>query len=269
MIRYHLMMKKTPALWIGSFLLIVTVAVWRFLPPADRSISGPDRTPATGPDVARAVAPKPTQRIQPNKRVTLWGRMAGDGPMLISEESDSGMITNTYQVSPTQFIVRVVSPDPMDQRLGSLDYETAAKADFERHVATETNLLEIKAILEDFPTAIDSQRLYSGIREAYTTRARMRQLRDERYKNSDRVIRLTNEGDEGNVSLTDAQRQKLNDEASKLSEEVGSMLSLDYRDAGLRFKQRMTRLYGELPKAVYQRLMSVEIYESAEPLQAP
>ena len=105
MIRYHLMMKKTPALWIGSFLLIVTVAVWRFLPPADRSILGPDRTPATGPDVARAVAPKPTQRIQPNKRVTLWGRMAGDGPMLISEESDSGMITNTYQVSPTQFIV--------------------------------------------------------------------------------------------------------------------------------------------------------------------
>jgi hypothetical protein len=157
----------------------------------------------------------------------------------------------------------------MDQRLGSLDYETAAKADFERHVATETNLLEIKAILEDFPTAIDSQRLYSGIREAYTTRARMRQLRDERYKNSDRVIRLTNEGDEGNVSLTDAQRQKLNDEASKLSEEVGSMLSLDYRDAGPRLKQRLTRLYGELPKAVYQRLMSIEIYESAEPLQAP
>ncbi|MEY4691832.1 MAG: hypothetical protein RIT19_2157, partial [Verrucomicrobiota bacterium] len=44
---------------------------------------------------------------------------------------------------------------------------------------------------------------------------------------------------------------------------------LDYRDAGERLKQRLTRLYGELPKAVYQRLMSVEIYEPAEPLQAP
>ena len=264
------MMKHIPTFWISSALLIiVAVAVWRFTSPADRSIPEPDRTPVTGPDAAQRATRKPSEVAHPRKRVTLRGPLAGRGPMLISEESDSGMVTNTYEVSPTKFIVRVVSPHPMDLRLGSLDYETAAKADFERHVATETNLLEIKAILEDFPTAIDSQRLYSGIREAYTTRARMRQLRDERYKNSDRVIRLTNEGDEGNVSLTDAQRQKLNDEASKLSEEVGSMLSLDYRDAGLRFKQRMTRLYGELPKAVYQRLMSVEIYESAEPLQAP
>ena len=268
MIRYHLMMKKTPALWIGSFLLIVTVAVWRFLPPADRSILGPDRTPATGPDVARAVAPKPTQRIQPNKRVTLWGRMAGDGPMLISEESDSGMITNTYQVSPTQFIVRVVSPDPMDQRLGSLDYETVAKVDFERHVATETNLLEIKTILEDFPTAIASQRLYSGIREAYATRARMRQLRDEGYKNSDRVSQLENQRLNSQL-LDDAQRQQLEEEAIKLSSEGSTMIDLDYRDAGERLKQRLTRLYGELPKAVHQRLMSIEIYEPAEPLQAP
>ena len=264
------MIKPSPTLWIsGLFLIVVAVAVWRFTPPADRSIPEPDRTPVTGPDAAQRATRKPSEVAHPRKRVTLRGPLAGRGPMLISEESDSGMVTNTYEVSPTKFIVRVVSPHPMDLRLGSLDYETAAKADFERHVATETNLLEIKAILEDFPTAIDSQRLYSGIREAYTTRARMRQLRDERYKNSDRVIRLTNEGDEGNVSLTDAQRQKLNDEASKLSEEVGSMLSLDYRDAGPRLKQRMTQLYGELPKAVYQRLMSVEIYESAEPLQAP
>ncbi len=267
MIRYHLMMKQTTTLWIGSFLLIVAMAVWRFLPPADRSVPEPDRTSATGPDAARAAAPKPTQRIQPNKRVTLWGRMAGDGPMLISEESDSGMITNTYQVSPTQFIVRVVSPHPMERRLGSLDYETAAKADFERRVATETNLLEIKAILEDFPTAIDSQRLYSGIREAYATRARMRQLRDEGYKNSDRGSQLGNQRLNSQL-LDDAQRQQPNDEETKLSVE-GTIIDLDYRDAGERLKQRLTLLYGELPKAVHQRLMSIEIYEPAEPLQAP
>ena len=188
--------------------------------------------------------------------------------MLISEESDSGVITNTYQVSPTQFVVRVVSPNPMDQRLGSLEYETAAKADFERHVETETNLLEIKAILEDFPTAIASQRLYSGIREAYATRARMRQLRDDGYKNSDRIGQLDNQRLNSQL-LDNTQRQQLDEEATKLSVEGSTIILLDYRDAGERLKQRLTLLYGELPKPIYQRLMSVEIYEPAEPLQAP
>ncbi len=205
--------------------------------------------------------------VHPRKRVAMLGQIAGRGPMLISEESDSGMITNTSVLSPTKFIVRVVNPHPMDQRLGSSDYETAAKADFERHVAAETNLLEIKAILEDFPTATASQRLYSGIREAYVARARMRQLRRERFRNTDRANRLAQEA--YNDSLTDAQRQKLNDEATKLSEEGTTMLMLDYRDAGDRLKQRLTRLYGEFPKPVYQRLMSIEIYEPAEPLPAP
>jgi hypothetical protein len=263
------MMKRSSTLWIGSLLLIVAVAVWRFLPPTNQSVSGPDRTLASVPDTARAVVPKATQGSQPNKHVTLLGRMAGDGPMLISEESESGMITNTYQVSPTQFIVRVVSPHPMDLRLGSLDYEKAAKADFERHVASETNLLEIKAILEDFPAAIASQRLYSGIREAYVARARMRQLRDEGYKNSDRVSQLDNRRDRYSQQLDEAQRQQLNEEATKLSVEVGTMISLDYRDAGERLKQRLTRLYGEFPKAVHQRLMSIEIDGSAEPLEVP
>jgi hypothetical protein len=263
------MMKHIPTFWISSgLLIIVAVAVWRFIPSADRSIPEPDRTPVTGPDAAVGAMRKPSEVIHPRKRVTLRGPLAGRGPMLMSEESDSGQVTNTYEVSPTKFIVRVVSPHPMDQRLGSLDYETAAKADFERHVATETNLLEIKAILEDFPTAIDSQRLYSGIREAYAARARIRQLRDEGYRNSDRVIRLRQERLD-NDSLTDAQRQKLADEATKLLEEEGTIIDLDYRDVGERLKQRLTRLYGELPKAVYQRLMSIEIYDPAEPLPTP
>jgi len=263
------MIKPSPTLWIsGLFLIVVAVAVWRFIPPANRRTLEPDQPPATGPDAVVGAMRKPSDVAHPRKRVTLWGQIAGQGPMLISEESDSGLVTNTYEVSLTKFIVRVVSPHPMDQRLGSLDYETAAKADFERHVTTETNLLEIKAIFEDYPTAMASQRLYSGIREAYVARARIRQLRDEGYRNSDRVIRLRQERLD-NDSLTDAQRQKLADEATKLLEEEGTIIDLDYRDVGERLKQRLTRLYGELPKAVYQRLMSIEIYEPAEPLPTP
>jgi hypothetical protein len=266
---YRSMMKASPILWTsGLLLIVVAVAVWRFIPLPNRSTPEPDRRSAAGPDASGATLRRASEVAHPRKRVAMLGQIAGRGPMLISEESDSGVITNTYEVSPTKFIVRVVSPHPMDQRLGSSDYETAAKADFERHVATETNLLEIKAILEDFPTATASQRLYSGIREAYVARARMRQLRDERYRNSDRVSRLWDESAD-DPSLTDAQRKKLNDEGTKLSEEGTTMLLLDYRDTGERLKQRLSRLYGELPKAVYQRLMSIEIYEPAEPLPAP
>lgn len=263
------MMKASPTLWIsGLLLMVVAVAVWRFMPLAHRSTPEPDRGSAAGPDASGGTLRRASEIAHPRKRVAMLGQIAGRGPMLISEESDSGIITNTYVLSPTNFIVRVVNPHPMDQRLGSSDYETAAKADFERHVATETNLLEIKAILEDFPTATASQRLYSGIREAYVARARMRQLRDERYRNSDRVSRLWTES-ANDSSLTDAQRQKLNDEGTKLSEEGTTMLLLDYQDVGERLKQRLSRLYGDFPKAVYQRLMSIEIYEPAEPLPAP
>ena len=100
-------------------------------------------------------------------------------------------------------------------------------------------------------------------------RARMRQLRDEGYKNSDRVSQLDNRRIRYSEQLDEAQRQQLNEEANKLSVEVGTMISLDYRDAGERLKQGLTRLYGEFPKAVHQRLMSIEIDGSAEPLEVP
>jgi len=40
-------------------------------------------------------------------------------------------------------------------------------------------------------------------------------------------------------------------------------------DAPNRFKQRMERLYGEFPKPIFQRLMSVEITAEPEELVNP
>ena len=44
---------------------------------------------------------------------------------------------------------------------------------------------------------------------------------------------------------------------------------LEKADAPNRFKQRMERLYGEFPKPIFQRLMSIEITAEPEELVGP
>jgi hypothetical protein len=54
---------------------------------------------------------------------------------------------------------------------------------------------------------------------------------------------------------------RVHEEALKIWLEMG--------DAPNRFKQRMERLYGEFPKPMFQRLMSIEITAEPEELVGP
>lgn len=117
----------------------------------------------------------------PVRRVETLGALAGNGPMLISEESESGLVTKTYQLTPSKSITEVVAPNPKVPLLGSVEYEALAKQDYFESIQVETNLSELKEIFEDFPTAKQSEYLYSGIREAYVFKSRIRQLRDSDF----------------------------------------------------------------------------------------
>ena len=202
----------------------------------------------------------------PVRRVETLGALAGNGPMLISEESESGVVTKTYQLTPSKTITEVVAPNPKVPLLGSAEYEALAKQDYFDSVQVETNLSELKEIFEDFPTAKQSQYLYSGIREAYVFKSKIKQLRDsdfllsaDQWKGPFEIEAISN------LVERELKAQQIKD---RLDEDMNRIL-LDKADASERFKQRMVRLYGGFPKPIFQRLMSIDIFTEPRELIRP
>ena len=195
-----------------------------------------------------------------SRRIETLGFLAGIGPILISEEFESGVITNVYQFPSGKLITEVVLPNPKTPRLGSVEYEMLAEQDYIKSAAMETNLVEIKEIFEEFPLAKKSQYLYSGIREAYVFRAKLYRLQD-----SELLISAQQDVVEKEIwSVSDPVERELKSKEvyNRVHEEMLKVW-LERADAPNRFKQRMERLYGEFPKPIFQRLMSIEI--TAEP----
>ena len=186
--------------------------------------------------------------------------------MLISEESESGLVTKTYQLTPSKSITEVVVPNPKVPLLGSVEYEALAKQDYFESIQVETNLSELKEIFEDFPTAKQSEYLYSGIREAYVFKSRIRQLRDsdfllsaDQWKGPFEIEAISN------LIERELKARQIKD---RLDEDMNRIL-LDKADAPERFKQRMVRLYGDFPKPIFQRLMSIDIFTEPRELIRP
>ena len=195
-----------------------------------------------------------------SRRIETLGFLAGIGPILISEEFESGVITNVYQFPSGKLITEVVLPNPKTPRLGSVEYEMLAEQDYIKSAAMETNLVEIKEIFEEFPLAKKSQYLYSGIREAYVFRAKLYRLQD-----SELLISAQQDVVEKEIwSVSDPVERELKSKEvyNRVHEEMLKVW-LERADAPNRFKQRMERLYGEFPKPIFQRFMSIEI--TAEP----
>jgi hypothetical protein len=195
-----------------------------------------------------------------SRRIETLGFLVGTGPMLISEEYESGAITNLYQFPSGKLITEVVLPNPKTPRLGSVDYEILAEQYYLKSAAIETNLVEIKEIFDEFSLAKNSQYLYSGIREAYVLMAKLYRLQD-----SELLISAQQDVVEKEIwSVSDpAERELKSKEVYNRVHEEMLKNWLDTVDAPNRFKQRMERLYGEFPKPIFQRLMSIEI--TAEP----
>jgi hypothetical protein len=201
-----------------------------------------------------------------SRRIETLGFLVGTGPMLISEESESGVITNVYQFPSGKLITEVVLPNPKTPLLGSAEYEMLAKRDYIKSLGVETNLVEIKEIFEEFPLANKSQHLYSGIREAYVYRAKLYRLQD-----SELLISAQQDVVENEIwSVSDPVERELKSKEvyNRVHEEMLKVW-LERADAPNRFKQRMERLYGEFPKPIFQRLMSLEITTEPKELVNP
>lgn len=242
-------------------ILITSLVVYKITyqpPPFQIAPTGTLQQDARG----RAFPSHPKQR----RRIETSGLLVGRGPMLISEESDSGIVTNTYYLSPSNIIVQVTQPTPVDKWFGTSEYENLAKADFEKNFSLEQQLTEIREILEDFSAAKNSDLLYTGIREVYACRAQIRELRKKRFVINEQISQLLFIADN---SQDESAQRDARTKATELLQNSHPMIPLDLNDCRERTRQRLLQLYGEIPKPIFQRLMSIEPTTTPQPLQSP
>lgn len=164
-------------------------------------------------------------------------------------------ITNVYTLSSNTTMVAVGQFPPFFRKFGTEEFETLAKAACEKEFKADPIAAEYLEILEEHPAARDSGRIYSGVYVMYIS---SEDVHGRRY-------------DQGQILLN---TQRKLDEAQEISdpelraEELRSIRWFaDRKIAMERLKQQagidrtrrlLEYLYGDLPKAVFQRLLSIE-----------
>ena len=181
-----------------------------------------------------------------------WARMS-----LESDEYPLGIVYNVYKFPSGSRTVQVLELPRADRWLGTQDYEKVAKQEFLALISNEKGLGEIKAILEEFPPARDSGFLYSGIHEVFVARAEFREVMRRR------LLKVLNTHQV--VAHKKALFATTDDSSSVLRDRV----RVEQKYYQRRCLDRLERLYGALPEAVFQRLNSVHIWGEPKPLMLP
>jgi hypothetical protein len=91
-------------------------------------------------------------------------------------------VTNTYSFSSNHVATRIVIPNPEFKIFGTPKFESLAKAQFESltinsKYMVDTNLYELKEVFKDFPAAMNSHFLYSGIYQVAVTTCTLEEVR--------------------------------------------------------------------------------------------
>jgi len=181
-----------------------------------------------------------------------WAKMS-----LESDEYPLGIVSNVYKFPSGSRTVQVLELPGADRWLGTQDYEKVAKQEFLTLISKEKGLGEIKAILEEFPPARDSGFLYSGIHEVFVARAEFREVMRRRLLKVLNTYRVV------------AHKKALFATTEESSSVLMDRVRVEQRYYQRRCLDRLERLYGALPEAVFQRLNSVHIWGRPKPLILP
>lgn len=248
-----------------ALILVFVLMIFKNQQPESKSSSLGGKSIASAPTNQRVRIETVDSNIL-TRRIETLGLLVGSGPMLISEESKLGVISNVYHFPSGKLVTEVILPNPKTPLLGSADYEMLAEQDYAKSAVVDTNLVEIKEIFEDFSLAKGSKYFYSGIREAYVLRSKLYRLQD-----AELLISAQQDVHEREIwSVSDpVERESKSKEVYQRVHEEKLKIWLEMADTPNRFKQRMERLYGEFPKQIFQRLMSVEITTEPDDLVGP
>jgi len=204
---------------------------------------------------------------QSNTAVTLSriakvdSELAGSVASVESNPSEVEGITNTYIFSSNHVVTRVVIPNPEFKIFGTPQFEALAKTQFENltinsKYLVDTNLYELKEVFKDFPAAMNSHFLYSGIYQVAVTTCTLEEVRQLIFNTRYQAMR---DLDEANTITDAAERESKIERVKALA---GAQLEL-YRSIQQETledgRQNLIKLYGELPKPIFQRLLGIEL----------
>ena len=130
----------------------------------------------------------------------------------------------------------------------------------------DTNLYELKEVFNDFPAAVNSRLIYSGIYQAASTTCTLREVRQLIFNTRYQAMR---DLEEANAIADKAERepkiQLIKAFSDAQLELYKSVLQETLEDG----RKNLIKLYGELPKPIFQRLMGVEIRNAMGRLPYP
>jgi hypothetical protein len=120
----------------------------------------------------------------------------------------------------------------------------------------DTNLYELKEVFNDFPAAVNSQLLYSGIYQAASTACTLREVRQLIFNTRYRAMRDLEEAN----TITDKVERESKIQLIKALSDAQVDLYESVRQETLEDgRQNLIKLYGELPKPIFQRLLGIEL----------
>ena len=180
-------------------------------------------------------------------------------------------VTNTYVFSSNHVVTQVVFPNPEFKIFGTPKFESLARNEFENltinsKYRVDTNLYELKEVFNDFPAAVNSRLIYSGIYQAASTTCTLREVRQLIFNTRYQAMR---DLEEANTITDKAEREPKIQLIKALSDAQLELYKSVLQETLEDGRKNLIKLYGELPKPIFQRLMGVEIRNAMGRLPYP
>jgi hypothetical protein len=245
-------MNKRILIRISVCLLILSALRWVFFGPSSR-LNVVESTIQSESEGNNVVGLSPIFNVNHD--------LVGSVALKESEPPEVEGITNTYSFSSNHVVTRVVIPNPEFKIFGTPKFESLAKTQFERltinsKYIVDTNLYELREVFRDFPAAMNSQFLYSGIYQTAITTCTLREVRQFIFNTRYQAMRDLEEAN----TITDAAERESKIERIKAMSSAQLELYESMRQETLEDgRQNLIKLYGELPKPIFQRLLGIEL----------
>jgi hypothetical protein len=245
-------MNKRVLMIVGVCLLILLAWRWVFFKPSSR-LSVIESTIQPENPNNNVVSLSPISKVDHD--------LVGSFAPTESNPPELEGVTNTYSFSSNHVVTRVVIPNPEFKILGTPKFESLAKTEFENltinsKYVVDTNLYELKEVFNDFPAAVNSQLLYSGIYQAASTACTLREVRQLIFNTRYRAMRDLEEAN----TITDKVERESKIQLIKALSDAQVDLYESVRQETLEDgRQNLIKLYGELPKPIFQRLLGIEL----------
>ena len=245
-------MNKRLLIIVGVCLLILLVWRWVFFEPASRlSVIEPSiQSESQGGNVFG---------LSPISKVD--NDLVGSVAPTESNPPEVEGITNTYSFSSNHVVTRVVIPNPEFKIFGSPKFESLAKTEFENltinsKYIVDTNLYELKEVFNDFPATVNSRLLYSGIYQAASTTCTLREVRQLIFNTRYRAMR---DLEEANTIADKVDRESKIQLIKALSDAQVDLYKSVREETLEDGRKKLIKLYGELPKPIFQRILGIEL----------